>query len=218
MPPSNVRSPAAARARWMSRSRRRNALLMKRKVFSTRGRLGHHHQHAEVRDQEEVERDEARARRQIADQVVDVELAHLVDAGDSWSPAAGWPPTADRPRRRPGPGPSTDVSTTQSSMRGDALVEEVAQRHRRAFDADEGVQVGAAEIGVDEHDALAQLRQVDGQVGREQRLADAALAATDGDDAASASAGARSAFTGRRVFRLVCVDHDASVSRIGAQP
>ena len=68
------------------------------------GRLGHHHQDADVRDQEEVERDEAGAGRQIADEVVGVDLAHLVDAGDSSSPGAGWPPTADRLRRRPGRG------------------------------------------------------------------------------------------------------------------
>ena len=86
------------------------------------------------------------------------------------------------------PSPATAVSTTQSSMRADALVEEVAERHRGPLDADEGVQVGAAEVGVDEDDLLAELRQVDAEVGGEQRLADAALAAADGDDAARGAA------------------------------
>src|SRR5262249_41508717 len=51
-------------------------------------------------------------------------------------------------------------------------------------DADEAVEVGAAEIGVEEDDALAERREEDGDVGGDERLAGAALAATDGDDAA----------------------------------
>ena len=41
-------------------------------------------------------------------------------------------------------------------------------------------------VGVDEDDALAELREVDGEVHRDEALADAAAAAADGDEAADA--------------------------------
>ena len=93
-----------------------------------------------------------------------------------------------------------------------ALVEEVAERHLGPLDADEGVQVGAAEIGVDEHHALAELRQVDAEVGGEQRLADAALAAADGDDATSAG-GAIVRRGMAPLLDLVRFDHGRRVSQ-----
>ena len=42
--------------------------------------------------------------------------------------------------------------------------------------------VGAVDVGVDEADALAELRERDGEVDGEGGFADAAFAGTDGDD------------------------------------
>ena len=46
------------------------------------------------------------------------------------------------------------------------------------------VQVGAGTVGVDEHDALAELREVHGEVDRDEALADAPAPAAHGDEAA----------------------------------
>ena len=45
------------------------------------------------------------------------------------------------------------------------------------------VEVGKAEVGVEDEDALAAPRQRRREVGREERLADATLAARDGENA-----------------------------------
>ena len=138
-----------------------------------------------MRDEKKIERDEARARRQIADEIVGVDLAHLIDEAVLGGRARIGGPQRIALARDETETLDGGVDHAVLDAR-DALVEEVAQRHRRALDADEGVQVGAAEIGVDEDDALAELREVDAEVGGEQRLADAAFAAADGDDAAQA--------------------------------
>jgi hypothetical protein len=69
-------------------------------------------------------------------------------------------------------------------MRSTAPQDEVAEAARRAGQAQARVQVRAPEVGVDEDDALAQPRELPSQRGGEQRLADPALAATDGPDLA----------------------------------
>ena len=79
MPPSKVRSTGSLSSlAHVAQPAQKRALDEAEGVLDA-GRLGHDHQHADVRDEEEVERDEAGAGRQIADEVVDVELAHLVD-------------------------------------------------------------------------------------------------------------------------------------------
>ncbi len=181
------------------------------------GGLGHHHQDADVRHQEEVERDEAGAGRQIADEVVGVDLAHLVDEA-----VLGGRARIGGPQRIAFAGDEAEPLDRRLDYAildaRDPLVEEVAERDLGALDADEGVQVGAAEIGVDEDDAFSQLRQVDAEVGGEQRLSDAALAPADGDDAPAAGTFVRR----RRVLRppllqLVWLGHGTRVSRVGAR-
>jgi hypothetical protein len=147
------------------------------------GGLGYDDQETDVRDQEEVEGDEARSRRQIANEEIDVELAHLGEQA-----VLGGRLGIGGPQRIAFAGDEAEAAhgglDDAVLDARNALVEEVAQRDLGPLDADEGVQVGAAQIGVDQDDALAELRQVYGEVGGEQRLADAALAAANGQDAA----------------------------------
>ena len=56
----------------------------------------------------------------------------------------------------------------------------------RGPQAEVRVQVRPAGVGVDEHDGLAELREVDGEVRRDEALADAPATAADGDEAADA--------------------------------
>ena len=74
------------------------------------------------------------------------------------------------------------VSTATSSMRSTRRMHEVGQRALRRGHAEAGVQVRAAEVGVHQHHALPQPRQLPSQGGGEHGLADAALAAADRPD------------------------------------
>ena len=212
MPPSKVRSTGSLSIFWMSRRRRRNADLDEAEGVLDAGRLGDDDEDADVRDQEEVERDEARAGRQIADEVVGVDLANLVDQAVLRRRARIGRPQRIAFARDQAEPLDRRVDDAVLDARH-ALVEEVAERDLGALDADEGVEVGAAEIGVDEHHALAELREVDAEVGGEQRLSDAALAAADGDDATSAG-GAIARRRGVPPFLdLVRFDHGRRVSQ-----
>ena len=64
----------------------------------------------------------------------------------------------------------------------------VGQRSLRLVDAEAGVEVGPSEVHVDQGDAVPGPGQRDAEVGRDQRLADAALAAAHGHDATRATA------------------------------
>jgi hypothetical protein len=79
------------------------------------------------------------------------------------------------------------------------------------------VQVRAAEIGVEQDDALAERRQEDAEVRRKQRLPRAALAAADRDDPPR-RARLRLALARRLVGddreiaeRIACFDHDVNL-------
>ena len=52
-----------------------------------------------------------------------------------------------------------------------------------------GVEVGAAQVGVDEERAPAATSEVDAEVGADEALADAALPAADGEDAPGTALG-----------------------------
>jgi hypothetical protein len=59
---------------------------------------------------------------------------------------------------------------------------------RRRADAELDVNVGEAEIAIDQERALSRAAEGDGEHGREPRLADATLAGCDGKDRRRASA------------------------------
>jgi hypothetical protein len=146
-----------------------------------RGRLRDHHQQADVGGEEEVERGRARAGAEIDDEVVHRQPLHLLDEARALRrPRVGDPARIALARDQPQPGDG-GLDDDVLDLRH-ALLEEIGQGDARPLDADEGVHVGAAEIGIEQDHPFAQRRQVDGDVGREQRLAGAALAPTHRDD------------------------------------
>jgi hypothetical protein len=82
---------------------------------------------------------------------------------------------------------------------GDPAGEEVGQSQRWVGDAEEGVEVRPAEIGVHQHHPRAAPGEEDGEVGGDHRLADAPLAAADGPDAGPSRPLRVSAVAHRRV-------------------
>ena len=117
-----------------------------------------------------VEQDAVEARRDLLDDL-DQLLAHLrrqarvldqARAGEQHREAAG--------RRQD--------RVVEARLAG----EDVVQRDLR-MQVEDDVEVGQAEVGVDDEDALAAPRQRRGEVGGEERLADAALAARHREDA-----------------------------------
>ena len=74
------------------------------------------------------------------------------------------------------------VSTTTSSMRSTRRWMKSPSVRDGAGQAEARVQVGPAEVGVDEDDALAEPRELPADGGGEHGLADAALASADRPD------------------------------------
>ena len=94
-------------------------------------------------------------------------------------------------------------------------LDEVAERARRSGQAEARVQVGPAEVGVDEDDALAEPRELPAEGGGQHGLADAALAAADRPDLTPLRARQRQG--GRPAHRRVTLPSTASSrARVGA--
>ena len=165
------------------RRRRRNAARRKRYVVSIAGGSGTVTAIGDVRGEHEVEREVAVTRADVDDEVLGRQRAERGEPAASCGPRGG---------RAPG--------STASCAAGRSAEPRDARRHERARD-----RVGAAVastsgsaraavspkcacrfepagVGVDEDDALAELREVDGEVHGDEALADAAAARADRDD------------------------------------
>ncbi len=151
-----------------------------------RGRLGDGDGDGDVRREHEVEREVALPGPHVDDQVLRGERAERREP-------AGLAAGAEREGRR-----HRVVGGRQEPEPRDARRRERAAQRRHAplahvgLDAGRGeaevrVQVRAAGVGVHEDDGLAELREVDGQVDRDQALAHAASPGADGDEPARAA-------------------------------
>ena len=102
------------------------------------------------------------------------------------------------------PEPRNAGGHERAPQRRGAAVAHVGLDARRA-QAEVRVQVGAARVGVDEDDRLAELGEVDGEVDGDEALAHAAAAGAHRDEATRASlvtlAGVRAAARGRGLVR-----------------
>jgi hypothetical protein len=158
-----------------------------------RGRFRHHDQDALPRCEEEVEDVEACPGAEIQDHVIDLEsvdvaedfaLLAIVGIGHlDQGFGAGHQPDV------------VDWRCCHHLAKGThSLRDEVGQICLGARHAEQGVEVGAAEIGIDECDALVQIRDRSGDVGRDDRLPDSAFATTDGPDARPCHATIRRSF------------------------
>ncbi len=88
---------------------------------------------------------------------------------------AGWSRSIRKPRL---------ISFTPCASSGMILL---VDHRRRLVHAHHARDVRPVDVGVHQPDARARVRERDGEVDRDRRLADAALAARDGDDAARGS-------------------------------
>ncbi len=145
-----------------------------------RRRVGHRRDDADVGAEEQLEHHRVHATGEIEHDPVARQLAHLgqerlggrqVGVGDPRRirGAADEPHARHRGRHR---------QVGQRRAVGD---QRFGQRPGRPGHAAEQVQVGRAQRAVDHHDLLAQRGQEDAEVGGDQALANAALAAADGD-------------------------------------
>ena len=174
------------------------------------GRLGDGDRDGDVRREHEVEREVALSRADVDDEVLGRQRA---ERGEPARLAA----RAERQRRGHAScaagrshSPGTLVGTSALAQRRDASFAHVGLDARRA-QAEVRVQVRAAGVGVDEHDGLAELREVDRQVDRDEALADAAAPAADRDEAA------RALFFALAAVRTPCARRGLGRRRTGYQ-